>query len=152
MNTTTKKQSPVEKHILENACTSKWLRSTFILAIQRDPVDALEDAEVLVTALRTRSIDAYDTGSPFNAMFTASVLRQHADALQKLANNHITDLSLEDNDRFRKDTNLLITQINVKVLEILTASQRLSQKIRDDQTRLTGNEQHSWGLPMPRTQ
>ncbi len=84
----------IEKHILENAGTSNWLRATFQLAIRRDPVDALADAELLAVALRARALETLSKDVPFNPKFTSLLLRQHADAIGHLANGCIGEGSL----------------------------------------------------------
>jgi hypothetical protein len=42
------------KRITEDAAASDWLKQTLIQAINRDPVDAAKDAEVLSTILNLR--------------------------------------------------------------------------------------------------
>lgn len=116
----------IEKHILENACTSNWLRSAFELAIQRDPVDALQDAEVLVTALRARTLDTYSVGAPFNAQFTAVLLQQHAEALGQLAKGNFKAMNPRDNDRFKLDIDVLVMQLHQVARDLVAAGQRLS--------------------------
>ena len=84
----------IEKHILENAGTSNWLRATFQLAIRRDPVDALADAELLVAALRARALETLSKDVPSNPQFMSLLLQQHADAIGHLANGCIGEASL----------------------------------------------------------
>ena len=120
----------IEKHILQNPGASNWLRSTFELAIQRDPVDALQDAEVLVTALRTRSLDAYSVGAPFNAQLTAALLQQHADALGQLGKNPVQDVSPSDNARLKGDITVVVMQLNQVARDHLAAGGRVNRKPR----------------------
>lgn len=75
----------IEKQILENAFSSNWLRSCFQLAIRRDPVDALNDAELLASALRARTLEALSKDATLNPQITSMLLRQHAHALSQLA-------------------------------------------------------------------
>lgn len=120
----------IEKHILQNPGASNWLRSTFELAIQRDPVDALQDAEVLVTALRTRSLDAYSVGAPFNAQLTAALLQQHADALGQLGKNPVQDVSPSDNARLKGDISVVVMQLNQVARDHLSAGARVNRRPR----------------------
>lgn len=113
----------IEKHILENPGASNWLLSTFELAIQRDPVDALQDAEVLVTALRTRSLDAYSVGALFNAQLTAALLQQHADALGQLGKNPVQDVSPSDNARLKGDISVVVMQLDQVARELCTSAE-----------------------------
>lgn len=116
----------IDKHILENASISFWLRSTFKLAIRRDPVDALQDAEMLVAALRSRSLDAYSVGAPFNAQLTVSLLQQHADAIGQLAKDYVQDLRPYDKGRVKGDINWLVMHIHAVARHIIAARERLN--------------------------
>lgn len=41
--------------LLDNPCTTFWLRDALLAALQRDPVDSLNDAELLQTILKERN-------------------------------------------------------------------------------------------------
>lgn len=43
---------PTVKEVMEHPAVSYWLKATLDTALQRDPVDALADAEFLVAILR----------------------------------------------------------------------------------------------------
>ncbi len=46
--------TPMCENILDDPATSFWLKNALRSALNRDPVDALNDAEVLVVALKER--------------------------------------------------------------------------------------------------
>lgn len=74
----------IEQHILKSRETSNWLLTTYKQAVLRDPVDAVNDAHMLSTALRMRCLQSFTDFAPLGPNITASVLRQHADALHQL--------------------------------------------------------------------
>lgn len=45
---------PTAQHLLEDQAASTWLKSALQSALERDPVDALNDALVLAAALDVR--------------------------------------------------------------------------------------------------
>lgn len=47
--------------LLENEATSYWLRDALRTALQRDCVDAVADAEILLDVLRSRANQALET-------------------------------------------------------------------------------------------
>lgn len=102
----------IEKHILENPCTSDWLRSTFQLAIRRDPVDALDDAELLASALRARTLGALSEGAPFNPLITSALLIQHANALSELSRTALSPSSPNANFRFKWDISMFVVKLH----------------------------------------
>ncbi len=102
----------VEKYILENACTSYWLRSTYQQVIRRDSVDALNDAEVLVCALRARTLEAMSECVSFQPEITATLLNQHADALSHLSKFIQTHGSPDANFRVQRDISTLVLQLH----------------------------------------
>lgn len=104
--------SLVEKHILENACTSYWLRSTYQLAIRRDPVDALDDAELLTCALRARTLSLLSENLGFNLEVTYALLKQHADALSQLSKAFVSASSTADDLRLKRDISDLVLQLH----------------------------------------
>ena len=102
----------VEKHILENACASYWLRSTYQLAIRRDPVDALNDAELLASALRARTLGTLSEGAGFHPEITSALLKQHADALSHLSEACVSPTSTADDFRLKRDISDLVLQLH----------------------------------------
>lgn len=46
--------TPMCENILDDPAASFWLKNALRSALDRDPVDALNDAEVLVVALKER--------------------------------------------------------------------------------------------------
>lgn len=50
----TPSQPPSAEEVLANPATSFWLQSALRSATQRDPVDAVHDAELLLAILRQR--------------------------------------------------------------------------------------------------
>lgn len=74
----------VEQTILHSPSTSAWLRTSYKSARDRDPLDALHDAEALAAVLRARCLSLFCDASPFDGEFTASLLKQHSTALTKL--------------------------------------------------------------------
>lgn len=102
----------IEKYILEYACTSNWLRSTFQLAIRRDPVDALDDAELLACALRARTLGTLSEGAAFNPVITSALLKQHADALSHLSKACISPTSTAAGFRLKQDICGLVLQLH----------------------------------------
>lgn len=110
----------IEKHILENACTSNWLRSTFQLAIRRDPVDALNDAELLANALRARSLEALSEATAFNPQITSTLLKQHAESLSMLAKSCPTPYSLATS-RLKHNISSLVVHIHEVARELHTS-------------------------------
>lgn len=74
----------VEQSILLSPSTSAWLRNSYKSALERDPLDALHDAEALAAVLRARCLTLFCDASPFDGEFTASLLKQHSSALTKL--------------------------------------------------------------------
>jgi hypothetical protein len=44
--------TPIYQAILVDVSASDWVKDTLRSALERDPVDALNDAEILATALR----------------------------------------------------------------------------------------------------
>lgn len=51
---------PTVAEVLDDAAASKWLKTALRDALQRDPVDALNDALVLAAALESRLREALD--------------------------------------------------------------------------------------------
>ena len=102
----------VEKHILENACASYWLRSTYQLAIRRDPVDALNDAELLASALRARTLGTLSEGAGFHPEITSALLKQHADALSHLSKACVSSTSTANDFRVKRDISVLVLQLH----------------------------------------
>jgi hypothetical protein len=49
--------TPLYKAILVDSSASDWIKLTLRSALKRDPVDALNDAEILVKALRVNLDD-----------------------------------------------------------------------------------------------
>jgi hypothetical protein len=45
------------KRLLSDPCVSFWLRDALLSALQRDPVDAANDAEVLFAVLNKRVVE-----------------------------------------------------------------------------------------------
>ena len=84
MSTTKTEAQQVEHAILHSPATSDWLRSSFKSAQNRDPLDALHDAEALAAVLRARCLTQFCDASPFDGAFTASLLKQHSNALTTL--------------------------------------------------------------------
>jgi hypothetical protein len=46
------KMKPLCAEILADASASRWVKDALSSALERDPVDALNDAEILILALR----------------------------------------------------------------------------------------------------
>lgn len=76
------------RHILENKCTSTWLKRSFELALLRDPVDAQRDADVLAAALDARCLAIQGADIALAPEITTLLLLQHAVALEKI-NRHL---------------------------------------------------------------
>lgn len=47
--------TPSPQQLFENPCASFWLKQALATALQRDPVDAVNDAEALAEVLRARA-------------------------------------------------------------------------------------------------
>lgn len=105
-------QALVEKHILENACASYWLRSTYQLALRRDPVDVLDDAELLVSALRARTLGKLSEGTAYSPSLTSALLKQHADALSQLSKACVAQTSSAGEFRIKRDISVLVLQLH----------------------------------------
>ncbi|MBD1389456.1 hypothetical protein IC617_08455 [Neiella sp. HB171785] len=58
------KTSEFEQAIAYDPSTSYWLKEQLDVTKQRDPVDALNDAEALVTALKARLTLLTEASSP----------------------------------------------------------------------------------------
>lgn len=108
----------IEKHILESAHTSHWLRSTFQLAIRRDPIDALKDAELLAAALRARALETFSAGGPFSPQITSALLKQHADSVSQLAKIFDTNPRPTATSHLRREISLLVMQIHQVAREL----------------------------------
>lgn len=62
MNITPKNVDTVIVKILQDPATSFWLRDTLTTALQRDPVDAANDAEVMNAVLAARCTKILEGG------------------------------------------------------------------------------------------
>lgn len=51
------KQNSLEKNIINCSSTSRWLKEQINLSENRDPVDAINDAEILIKVLEDRIKD-----------------------------------------------------------------------------------------------
>lgn len=47
--------TPTAEELLESMCTSNWLKESLKSALQRDPVDAARDAELLALVMSSRA-------------------------------------------------------------------------------------------------
>lgn len=47
--------NPTPQQLLDDPCSSFWLKQSLAAALQRDPVDAVNDAEALAGVLRARA-------------------------------------------------------------------------------------------------
>jgi hypothetical protein len=54
VHTITVPRCPTSEELMADPCASNWLKAALMRAIQRDPVDALMDAELLTLALAAR--------------------------------------------------------------------------------------------------
>jgi hypothetical protein len=52
--------SPIAEAILADFAASYWLKNALRSALERDPVDALADAEMLAAALYERNNDLFE--------------------------------------------------------------------------------------------
>ena len=78
-------QRHIEDQILKSGSTSAWLKSSYELALRRDPVDAHHDAELLAAALNARCLAVQGAHIAVVPKMTALFLLQHAQALEKLS-------------------------------------------------------------------
>lgn len=102
----------IEKHILQNACTSNWLRSAYEQAIRRDPVDALDDAELLASALRARTLETLSEGATFDPQFISTLLKQHADALALLSRACLSPKRTAEDFHMKRDIDFLVLHLH----------------------------------------
>lgn len=102
----------VEHAILHSPATSEWLRSSFKAAQHRDPLDALHDAEALAAVLRARCLTLFCDASPFDGEFTASLLKQHSNALTKLVTQAPRGFSEAKTSWLQSVVGTLATQIH----------------------------------------
>lgn len=78
-------QRHIADEILKSGSTSAWLKSSYELALRRDPVDAHHDAELLAAALNARCLALQGGHIAVAPKMTALFLLQHAHALEKLS-------------------------------------------------------------------
>jgi hypothetical protein len=108
----------IEKHILTDDSVSYWLRNSFKGAISRDPVDALDDAQLLTSTLYARTLGAMSQGAQFNPAITSLMLIQHADALSNHVKACRTPSCTDAQFRLKRELSDLILQLHRIAREI----------------------------------